>query len=238
MASYQMQRQVWTRSARHAQTTAACLTSTRSFTSLPPRLHQEGRNFAPSTTTNDFSAIPQQPFAQPPPKPPRRRIGLVSSVIFLLLGGALSAGRHIEDYLPKPAVPGSPEDEKRRARVRQEAEKLPLVQQLMANPACTLSLPCPAKPLPPVPVRRKKKTKEANRGLNLLLQIPTTKPTPPTPKTHPPTPPPASPPGPSADPPASAHTSTSSTTPKKKRCSTSSSSATRSGAGPPSCTAG
>ncbi|KAK6860285.1 hypothetical protein PG995_003921 [Apiospora arundinis] len=74
---------------------------------------------------------------QPPPPPPprRRRRGLIYAVIFACVGATVGSLFRISISPPPLPVPGTPEDRYIIAGIHERAEKLPVVQELSADPA-------------------------------------------------------------------------------------------------------
>lgn len=85
-------------------------------------------------------------------KPPRRRPRWFSATVLMLLGALAGSALRIVLSPPPPPIPGSPDDEALKDKIRKLAENLPIVQELQNEPGCEfLSTPSPGRAAPHIP---------------------------------------------------------------------------------------
>ncbi|KAK7962171.1 uncharacterized protein PG986_002996 [Apiospora aurea] len=80
--------------------------------------------------------LPEEDAQQPPPPPPRRRRrGLIYAVVFACFGATIGSLFRLSISPPPLPARGTPEDLYVTSGIHERAAKLPLVQQLSADPA-------------------------------------------------------------------------------------------------------
>ncbi|KAK3693703.1 HotDog domain-containing protein [Podospora appendiculata] len=95
----------------------------------------------PSASDSDSDSAPaapstQTPAAEPKPAPkPKSNYRLISAAIFLLLGSLGGTSLRVLIAPPEPPIPGSEADGYTIELLHEQAEKLPIVKQLTADPA-------------------------------------------------------------------------------------------------------
>lgn len=102
----------------------------RSFSTSALLRQEQQQSPPPPSTAAD--AIPPPPS----PKPPRPRPRWFSAVVFLLVGAISGTLIRAVVAPPAPPVAGSPVDLGLREDIQKMALKLPIVQELLADPGC------------------------------------------------------------------------------------------------------